>query len=237
MIERTKTFNVDDLDGNPTGWLCTFNDLITLLMVFFVLMFSLSTMNVQDIQSARLSLQSGLGIFEAGDKTSVGIVAPLTTYDIGTATFTKQLEESIETLDFEKGIGITYSDMGIIIALDDSVLFSSGSADINPDAFHVLDKITTTILNQVSNAIRIEGHTDTDPIQTEKYPSNWELSTVRSVNVLKYLIEPGKVLPRRLSAVGYGEAKPLFPNDTVEHKRKNRRVEIVITSDESNQGE
>ena len=237
MIGRIKTFNVDDLDVNPTGWLCTFNDLITLLMVFFVLMFSLSTMNVQEIQSARLSLQSGLGIFEAGDKTSVGIVTPLTTYDIGTATFTKQLEESIETLDSETGIGITYSDMGIIIALDDSVLFSSGSADINPEGFHVLDKIAATVLNRVSNAIRIEGHTDTDSIQTEKYPSNWELSTVRSVNVLKYLIESGKVLPRRLSAVGYGEAKPLFPNDTADHKRRNRRVEIVITSDESNQGE
>lgn len=237
MIRRIKIFNVNDLADNPTGWLCTFNDLITLLMVFFVLIFSLSTMNVQDIQSARLSLQSGLGIFEAGDKTSVGIVAPLTTYDIGTATFTKELEESIETLDSETGIEITHSDVGIVIALDDSVLFSSGSADINSDGLLVLDKIASSILNRVSNDIRIEGHTDSDPIQTDKYPSNWELSTARSVNVLKYLIEPGKVLSKRLSAIGYGEAKPLFPNDTPDHKRRNRRVEIIITSDESSQGE
>ena len=236
MISRIHIFSADRMENSNSGWLCTFNDLITLLMVFFVLIFSLSTINVDDIQSARLSLQSGLGIFEAGDKTSVGIVAPLTNYDIGTATFTRQLEESFETLMSESGIGITFTDREIVIDLDDSVLFNSGSAEINPEGRQVLDNIASTILNRISNVIRIEGHTDTDPIQSPRYPSNWELSTARSVNVLKYLIDPGKVLPKRLSAVGYGAAKPLFPNDTADHKRRNRRVEIVITSQESNPG-
>ena len=233
MNRKPKIFNLEQAEGNTTGWLCTFNDMMTLLMVFFVLIFSLSTMDVQNIQTARISLQSGLGIFEAGKKTSIGFVAPLKTYDIGTGAFTKQLEESFEDLGAENGIEITYSDMGIIISLDASILFRSGSADINPEGFHVLDKTAATVLNRVSNAIRIEGHTDTDSIQTEKYPSNWELSTARSVNVLKYLIEVGKILPKRLSAVGYGETKPLFPNDTQENRSRNRRVEIIITSDVS----
>ena len=231
MITGKKTHRTENEIGQKNeGWLCTFNDMMTLLMVFFVLIFSLGTLNVQDIQSAQFSLQSGLGIFEAGKKTSIGIVAPLATYDIGTATFTKKLEESLEDLNSEDGIGVTYDDKAIIIALEDAILFQSGSADINPDGFPVLDKIGSSVLINISNPVRIEGHTDTDKIHTEKFPSNWELSTIRSINVLKYLVDNTKILPKRLSAVGYGETKPLFPNDTPENKSRNRRVEIKITT-------
>jgi len=231
VITGKKTHKIKKEIGQKNeGWLCTFNDMMTLLMVFFVLIFSLGTLNVQDIQSAQLSLQSGLGIFEAGNKTSIGIVAPLATYDIGTATFTKKLEESLEGLNSEDGIGVMYDDKEIIIALEDAILFQSGSADINPDGFPVLDKIGSSVLINISNPVRIEGHTDTDKIYTEKFPSNWELSTIRSINVLKYLVDNTKILPKRLSAVGYGETKPLFPNDTSENKSRNRRVEIVITT-------
>jgi len=231
VITGKKTHRTENEIGQKNeGWLCTFNDMMTLLMVFFVLIFSLGTLNVQDIQSAQFSLQSGLGILEAGKKTSIGIVAPLVTYDIGTATFTKKLEESLEGLNSEDGIGVTYDDKAIIIALEDAILSQSGSADINPDGFPVLDKIGSSVLINVSNPVRIEGHTDTDTIHTEKFPSNWELSTIRSINVLKYLVDNTKILPKRLSAVGYGETKPLFPNNTPENKSRNRRVEIVITT-------
>lgn len=233
MITGKKTRRTEKaIDQKNAGWLYTFNDMMTLLLVFFVLIFSLGTLNVQDIQSAQLSLQSGLGIFEAGKKTSIGIVAPLATYDIGTATFTKKLEESLEDLNSKNGIGVTYDDKAIIIALEDAVLFQSGSADINSDGLLVLDNIGSSVLNSISNPVRIEGHTDTDPIHTKKFPSNWELSTIRSVNVLKYLVDNSKILPKRLSAVGYGDTKPLFPNDTPENKSRNRRVEIVITTDD-----
>jgi len=190
------------------------------------------TMDILDIQSARISLQSGLGIFEAGKKTSVGLVSPLSSYNIGTATFIKQLEESIESLDSASGIIVTFEDKGIIIDLNESILFASGSSEINSEAFSTLDNISSTILNKISNLIRIEGHTDSDPIRNGKYPSNWELSIARSVSVVKYLAGPGKIKPERLAAVGYGESKPLYPNDTSENKKKNRRVTIVITTDD-----
>ena len=215
-----------------SSWITTFNDLMTQLTVFFVLIFSLSTMDILDIQSARISLQSGLGIFEAGKKTSVGLVSPLSSYNIGTATFTKQLEESIESLDSASGIIVSFEDKGIVIDLDESILFASGSSEINPKGFSTLDKISATILNKISNIIRVEGHTDSDPIRNGKYPSNWELSIARSVNVVKHLAGPGKIMPERLAAVGYGESKPLFPNNTPENKKKNRRVAIVITTDD-----
>jgi chemotaxis protein MotB len=80
--------------------------------------------------------------------------------------------------------------------------------------------------------IRVEGHTDSDPIRTERFPSNWELSTARAVNMLKHLANAGKIRAERLSAAGYGESKPLFPNDTKANKAKNRRVEIVLIMEE-----
>lgn len=221
-----------ELGTSSAGWITTFNDLMTQLTVFFVLIFSLSTVNVLDIQSAQISLQTGLGIFEAGDKTSVGLVEPLTSYDIGKATFVKQIEEKIEALDRESDIGVLYSEKGIIIALDENLLFKSGSAEINPESFDSLAGISKTILNEISNPIRVEGHTDNVPIRNANFASNWELSTARAVNVLKYLADKGSVLPKRLSAVGYGKSKPLFPNDSESNRKKNRRVEIVITTED-----
>ena len=139
--------------------------------------------------------------------------------------------DHIEGLDSEPGIRVTFNKERVLITIEDTVIFPSGIGDINAKAFPALDKITT-IINKMSYPVRIEGHTDNDPIRTERFPSNWELSTARAVNVLKYFIELGNVSPNRLSAVGYGEAKPLFPNDTTEHKSKNRRVEIVLVMEE-----
>lgn len=212
-------------------WLCTFNDMMTLLLVFFVLIFSLSTMDIQGIHSAKIQLQSGLGIFEAGKKTAIGLVAPLNTYDIGTDTFNKQIQESMEKLDLEAGINVTYSNNGIIIKMDDAILFRSGSSEIYNEGKKILKRLSENILSKISNNILVEGHTDNDPINTQEFPSNWELSTSRAVNVLRYISENGKIIPRRLSAVGYGETRPLVPNDSIVNKKINRRVELILTSD------
>lgn len=218
---------------NKKSWICTFNDMMTLLMVFFVLIFSLGSLNIRDMRSARLSLRSGLGILEGGNKTSVGILPPVAHYDNETATSVRSFEKSIVDLESAKGISVTYTDRAITISLENAILFRTGSARISPDGLLVLNGIASKILNRVSNPVRIEGHTDNDPIHTKKYPSNWELSMARAVNVLKYLIKKCNVQPKRLSAVGYGATKPLFTNDTDAHKSLNRRVEIVIVSEES----
>ena len=231
---RNRFHKQEDPQIYPSGWITTFNDLMTQLMVFFVLIFSLSTINILDIQSAQRSLQTGLGIFEAGKKTSVGLIEPLTSYDIGTATFVKQLEETIGDVDRKSDIGISYTDKGIIIALDESLLFNSGSAKVKQESFNALDTISKNILNKISNPVRVEGHTDNVPIMNDDFASNWELSTARAVNVLKYLADKGNVSSKRLSAVGYGESKPLSQNNTDKSRKKNRRVDLVITTDEKN---
>ncbi len=233
MTKTPRDSSTSETGVRKNSWICTFNDMMTLLMVFFVLIFSLGTLDVQDIQTARFSLQSGLGIFEAGRKTSIGILSPVAPSQSGMREFRRKMQQSIDRLDSEDGIRVSYSDMGITISLDNTVLFRSGSAAVTSEGRLVLQKIVSNVLKLISNPVRIEGHTDNDPIHTEKYPSNWELSTARAVNVLKYLAEKGDILPKRLSAVGYGESKPLVLNDTEDHKRLNRRVEIVIVSNKS----
>ena len=100
-------------------------------------------------------------------------------------------------------------------------------AEIEPGGFEVLDKVIKGV-DRIASHIRVEGHTDNLPIKTEKFPSNWELSTARAVNVLKYFIYKGNIPAKIVSAVGYGASKPVRNNLTTENRAQNRRVEIVL---------
>ena len=113
------------------------------------------------------------------------------------------------------------------------MLFDTGSAIIKPQAKATLDKISLS-LAKFQNPVLIEGHTDSMPIRSEKYPSNWELSTARATNIIKYLTEVRKFPPGRLSAVGYGEYMPVEENTTPQGRAKNRRVDIIVLSSEKN---
>jgi chemotaxis protein MotB len=106
-------------------------------------------------------------------------------------------------------------------------MFDSGKADIYPEAKEVIKNIAALLVDE-PNRIAIEGHTDNTPINTPEFPSNWELSTKRATNVLKYLLEELKFDPKRLTAAGYGEWHPVAPNDTPENKAKNRRVDLIV---------
>jgi chemotaxis protein MotB len=111
--------------------------------------------------------------------------------------------------------------------LSGSFLFQSGRAELQPDALPLLDAVANQ-LRTGSNPVRVEGHTDTIPPDSERYPTNWELSTARAVSVTRYLAESGHLPAGRLSAEGFGEFHPLVDNDTREHRSLNRRVEIHI---------
>ena len=112
----------------------------------------------------------------------------------------------------------------------DFLLFDFGKADINPGGLAFLDKMAT-LIHKIPHPVRVEGHTDNVPIHTARFPSNWELSIARAVSVVKYIAGSGKINPQRLSAVGYGETRPLVPNDSAVHRTRNRRVEIVIATE------
>ena len=132
-----------------------------------------------------------------------------------------------DNLGLDKKVDISFSKKGLVMRISDTVLFDVGVAKMSEEAIPLMKNVAQ-IISEIPHAIRIEGHTDNLPIHTDRFPSNWELSTARAVNVLRYLIEEGRISADRLSAVGFGEFQPIFPNDTAEHRAKNRRVEIVL---------
>ncbi|MBW1783775.1 MAG: flagellar motor protein MotB [Deltaproteobacteria bacterium] len=231
MIRR----RIKDAEGGANGWLTTFNDLVTLLMVFFVLLFTMSSTEVGKLKQFQVSIMKGLGVLEKGAGSPVGVIESYG--DKGSKRGmtrgkmipegTEDIEDYLESLKSFKGIDIRLSGEDQIMSLEGSALFQSGSADISTGAFPVLKELLKLITAD-SCRVRVEGHTDNIPIFTEKFDSNWGLSTARAVNIVKYLIEEGNVAPQRLSAVGYGELRPIVPNDSPRNRAKNRRVEVIL---------
>ena len=118
-------------------------------------------------------------------------------------------------------------DRGLIVRMNNSILFDEGSAIIKKNASKTLDEVIG-VISQVDNKVLVEGHTDSTPINTKTYPSNWELSTARATNIIGYILRTGKIAPQRLSAAGYGEYMPIADNTSSGGRLLNRRVDIII---------
>ncbi|NLY56855.1 MAG: OmpA family protein, partial [Firmicutes bacterium] len=142
-----------------------------------------------------------------------------------------ELYHDIQSFLIEEGIAdmveAVLEERGVIIRFRDSVLFDTGRADIRPDGARIIDTIATYLV-RIPNHVRIEGHADNVPIRNARYPSNWELSTARATSVIRYLLTKTDISPERLSAAGYGEYRPVAPNDTPENRARNRRVDLVL---------
>ncbi|BAK81519.1 OmpA/MotB family protein [Candidatus Arthromitus sp. SFB-rat-Yit] len=224
----------EEQGGGAPEWMVTFSDAMTLLMVFFILLFSMSTVDAK--KEAQLT-QAFNNIFNGGGNN------PITNEGVGEDIFNnvdKEQEEEktqdslvdiLNNLINEKGledfISVEVVERGVSVVVVDSLLFQSGRADLKGESKHILRDIAD-VLNEIDNQIIIEGHTDNVPINTYMFASNWELSTARSVVVTRFLVESANVNPVRISAQGYGEFRPIALNDTAENKAKNRRVNILI---------
>jgi len=139
------------------------------------------------------------------------------------------LEKSLQQEIADSEVRLERAEKGLVITFVADVLFDSGQAKIKPGAFSTLDKVALVLSKNVpENDIGIEGHTDNEPIKYSGWKSNWELSTARALSVLHYLIDEREISPQRVSAIGYGEYRPIASNDTKEGRQLNRRVEIVI---------
>ncbi len=227
--------------GGGSNWLCTFNDLVTLLMVFFVLIFTMGTGDSDKILEMRKSVLRGLGLLDSKGMGSSGLVKSSDSVRRLTppeeekpSEVSHEIKDHISDMNSAMPwIDASVTENEVTISLEGSVAFEPGSADINPRVFQALEGIGK-LINKIPNAIRVEGHSDNVPVSTSRYPSNWELSITRAVNVVKYLIAHAKVSPLRLSATGYGDSRPLFSNDTAKQRAKNRRVEIVLLREDTN---
>lgn len=138
-----------------------------------------------------------------------------------------QLEATLKEELANHTVRLTEDSRGLTISLAESGFFDPGSAVMHAGTLPVVDRIAAT-LRPLTFGIRVEGHTDNTPIHTAQFPSNWELSTARATFVLQYLISKGAIPPPRLSAVGYGEYRPVTANETSEGRAANRRVDLVI---------
>lgn len=210
-------------DINTNAWMDTYADTITLLLTFFILLYSFSTTDNKKLRLIASAFQGKiLG------KTSKDIPKNLsidikTDYD----RLLDKVNKIIDSNDLKNIIKVRKEDEGVVLQLSDSILFDTGKAQLKKSSTKILDVIST-IIPKINNEIRVQGHTDNVPIYNNKYKSNWELSTARAVTVIQYFIESKKLNPKRFSASGYGEYKPLVSNDSNENKAINRRVDILI---------
>ena len=224
-------------DIRTDGWMDTFADTMTLLLTFFILLYSISAVDSEKLKELSQALQNSLT-----GNSSVEEVQSIDDLKVELEKGTKyedlaaKLNEIIEKSSLTDIIKIREEDRGIVLQVDESILFDSGKADIKPNSIPVLDTIAT-IIKQTDNEIVAEGNTDNVPVNNAQYRSNWELSTERALSIVKYLIEKKDINPNRISLKGYGEFNPIAPNDTDANKAKNRRVDILVVEEREPKGE
>jgi chemotaxis protein MotB len=214
-------------------WLISYADFITLLFAFFVTMYAISTVDQKKLQKAVSAFQSAF----ADPKASPG-PTPLPSVLIPPAgppgtpaegtlgDLRARLATRLQQLD-EHRVELNMDQRGLVISVREAGSFSIGSAELVPEAQDLFRQIALNLVD-ISNHVRVEGHTDDVPIHTLRFASNWELSTARATNVVAFFTEEVGLVPGRLSAAGYAEFHPRVPNDSPDHRAENRRVDIIV---------
>jgi len=212
-------------------WLVTFSDMVTLLMVFFILILSFSTIEMRKFKGAMSSMKGALGVMPKN----------ISTYQMPNPNFKnyedkvhkriveqmRKVEQKIAKMGLGDVVKMEYNGDGILVRLGDKLMFNSGQAVLKKQSFPVLVLIMKSFTG-IYNEVYVEGHTDNVPIHNSQFPSNWELSAARALNVVEYMNKVGHIPAEKLAAVGHGEHRPLVPNNSVKNRMKNRRVEILF---------
>lgn len=192
------------LENQPRSWQMSFNDLMTVMLVFFILLVSISNIRADKLQDATSSASMVFGSGEGRDRHA----------------------DMIRALGSIEGVRTYAVAGGISVVLGESLIYRSGSADIiHQDVLMRLGQALKT----AGSEIRVEGHTDALPIASDEFPSNWELSTRRAANVVKFLVGECGMDPAVFSAAGYADSKPVATNESPEGRSLNRRVNIILS--------
>lgn len=215
--------------SNQGSWLTTYSDMVTLLLAFFVLLFAFSSVDVAKFQAVLSAFQRSIGVLDGGLHISDDDLLPFQSSELGLQQLQGLYHELSELFEGEdlSGVHLQFEERGLIIRFADQVFFDLGKANLKPEAVEILKKVAPT-LRSLPNPLRVEGHTDDLPIRTSQFPSNWELSVHRATNVVRYLVEEEGFDPKKLSAAGYSEYRPLVPNSSDANRQINRRVDIIV---------
>ncbi len=218
-------------------WLVTYADLVTLLLVFFILLYTLAYFEKEKYRSGLRDLETRFSAGESMDPQEHKWKSRPIRLDefTGIRSRQKELIKSVNrfarTLEMPDSVHTENIGNKIVIRVSGEALFASGSADLNPGVTPSFDYLIRIFNQYPEYQINIKGHTDDRPIATRRFPSNWDLSAIRATTVLKYMVSRG-IQPNRLTATGYGDALPRVPNDTDANRAINRRVEFVLEKKE-----
>lgn len=211
-------------------WLLTYADMITLMLALFIILFAMSTISRVKFQQFAKDVSGGFDNQWSINQPPNGGVNGKEPFDANSNVpdIEKQLQQYVERHKLQSQVQIHMDHRGLVITLlSDKSYYDSGSAQLRPETKKILDAVDS-FLKKNQNLIRVEGNTDNVPIATAEYPSNWELSTARAVNVVRYLVEHDHLDPSRISAAGYGQYHPRTDNSSAEAKQQNRRVDVVL---------
>ncbi len=231
-------------EGGGDRWLVSYADFITLLMVLFVVLYSMGQVDVEkykqlaDSMRAAFTLGGGgpakvvnVQIDSAGGKSTKGSPNPIVVPGIpekptASEEVAGNLANMLASSNLGSEVSIQNNVEGVLISLSEKLLFDQGTAILQDEAYPVLDTIIG-MLAATDNDIKIVGHTDDTPPQDTRFTDNWELSTARAQVIADYMIMDG-IDPERLIVTGRGEYKPIFPNDSEDHRMLNGRAEIIV---------
>ena len=227
-------------DFDPNAWMVTFADLVMLLLTFFVLLLTMSSMDKKKLDNLFTHFKEATGVLEFGGEKEISDLRDLVKkyHDLSSLLIIDQndflktielavdLENSVKK-EIRKKIYVEDDERGIVLSFHQDILFDPGMATLREDVFPILDALADAIDGSINN-ILIMGHTDGMPVKNKFVKSNWELSSYRGLSVLEYFIKKKKLSPLRFSVGGYGPSRPLYSGDSPENRAKNRRVEIIF---------
>lgn len=225
------------------AWLLPYSDLMTLLLALFICLFAISQTDQTKVAEMAQAFSAA---FNMGGPSFFDRVGPSegrsaempSDEDKGNSAYIqenqklenvqRQLDQYINQNHLQDELSTTLSEDGLMIRIKEKALFPSGSAELVPES-QKIGPVIAGLLAAVPERVVISGHTDNVPISTAQYPSNWELSSQRALNFMKFLMaSDARLSPARFSAVGYSEYRPIADNTTEEGRTKNRRVEVLI---------
>ena len=244
MSARSLSSVFEDEEGGST-WIVTFADMMTLILVFFILLYTLADFE----DEAYKELVESVQVID-GDGNQISVIdfatrkgrnpEPLKAVEdmLGMnpshvpvenlkPALVAEMESMIDNTDLADSVELAYNGDQINLQIDGRYLFESGQSELKDRARFIFANLAQMFRDYADYKIAIRGHTDDQGIQTDRFPSNWELSAVRATTVLRYFIRQG-IDPRRMTATGYADYLPLVENNSSENRARNRRVEFVL---------
>ena len=230
---------MSDNDFDPNAWMVTFADLIMLLLTFFVLLLTMSSMDTKKLKKLMSHFKESTGVLEFA---SSGNVADFSSFMmqynnsdsvlvIDQKDFLANINISLEIKDILKDIddkiNLSDDERGVVLSFNENIFFDPGKAILKKEIYPILDAVADAIYES-PNDILILGHTDNAPVRSKSYQSNWELSAYRGLSVLDYFLKEKELSPSRFYVGGCGSFRPIHSNDTPKNRSLNRRVEIIF---------